>query len=76
MLHAVVEVDFDIPVGEVVNLFLVFLEFRRLILKLFLTRGQLDALGRGGVVDGTGELRKLGAVTLLLFVNIVGAKAG
>ena len=58
------------------NLFLVLLQLRRLILELLLLFGQFHALGCAGVVDGITELGKLGAVTLLLFMYIVGAKTG
>ena len=76
MFHAVIKVDLDVLVGKVVNLFLVLLQLGRLILELLLLFGQLHALGCAGVVDGVTELGKLGAVTLLLLMHIVGAQTG
>ena len=76
MLHAVIKVDLDVLVGKVVNLFLVLLQLCRLILELFLLFGQLHALGCAGMVDGVTKLGKLGAVTLLLLMYIVGTQTG
>ncbi len=76
MLYTVIQVDLDVLIGKVVNLFLVFLQFRRLLLELLLLLGQLHALGCAGVVDGITNLGKLGAVTFLLLMHIVGAQAG
>ena len=76
MLHAVIKVDLDVLVGKVVNLFLVLLQLCRLILELLLLLGQLHALGCAGAVDGVTKLGKLGAVTLLLLMHIVGAQTG
>ena len=76
MFHAVIKVDLDVLVGKVVNLFLVLLQLCRLILELLLLFGQLHALGCAGMVDGITKLGKLGAVTLLLFMYIVGAQTG
>lgn len=76
MFHAVIKVDLDVLVGKVVNLFLVLLQLGRLILELLLLFGQLHALGCAGVVDGVTGLGKLGAVTLLLLMHIVGAQTG
>ena len=45
-------------------------------MELLLLFGQLYALGCAGVVNGVTELGKLGAVTLLLFMHIVGAQPG
>ena len=59
-----------------VNLFLVFLQLGRLILELLLLFGQLHALGCTGMVNSITELGKLGAVTLLLLMHIVGAQPG
>ena len=74
MLYAVVEVDFDVHIREMMHLFLVLLQLCGLILKLFLLFRQLDALGGRGVVEGVGNLRQLGAVALLLLVDVVGAQ--
>ena len=76
MLHTIIQVDLDVLVSEVVNLFLVLLQLCRLILELLLLFGQLHALGCAGMVNGVTELGKLGAITLLLFMYIVGAQAG
>ena len=76
MFHAVIKVDLDVLVGKVVNLFLVFLQLGRLILELLLLFGQLHALGCAGTINGITELGKLGAVTLLLLMHIVGAQTG
>ena len=76
MLYAIIQVDLDVLVGKVVNLFLVLLQLGRLILELLLLFGQLHALGCAGMVNGVTELGKLGAVTLLLLMYIVGAQTG
>ena len=76
MLHTVIKVDLDVLIGKMVNLFLVLLKLDRLILELLLLFGQLHALGCAGVVDGVTELGKLGAITLLLLMYIVGAQTG
>ena len=76
MLYTVIKVDLDVLIGKVVNLFLVLLQLCRLILELLLLFGQLHALGCAGMVDGITKLGKLGAVTLLLFMYIVGAQTG
>ena len=39
MFHTVIQVDLDVLIGKVVNLFLVFLQFRRLLLELLLLFG-------------------------------------
>ena len=59
-----------------VDLFLILLQFQALVLQLFLALGQAHALGAFGGGQGLGQVGQLGAVALLLFVDIVGAQAG
>ena len=44
--------------------------------RLLVLFGQLHALGCTGTINGVTELGKLGAVTLLLLMHIVGAQTG
>ena len=76
MFRAIIQVDLDVLVGKVVNLFLVLLQLGCLILELLLLLGQLHALGCAGMVNSITELGKLGAVTLLLLMHIIGAQPG
>ena len=62
MFHTVVKVDLNVLVGEMVNLFLVLLQFSRLILELLLHLGQLHTLRCACMVDCIAKLGKLGAV--------------
>ena len=76
VLHAVIEVDLDILIGKMMDFFFVLLNLKSLFLELFLLLGQLHALRSTGVFDGVREVSELGAVALLLLVNIVGTHPG
>ena len=76
MLHAIIKVDRNVLIGEVMDFFFVFLDFKSLFLELLLLLGQLYALGCTCMVDCISKVRELSAVTLLLLVNIVGAHTG
>ena len=76
VVYAIIEVDLNVLVGKVMDFFFVFLDLKGLLLKLFLLLCQLHALGCTGVVDCVRNVHELGAVTLLLLVNIVSAHPG
>ena len=59
-----------------VDFFLVGLQLPALVLELFLLLGEADLVRAGGVLQGVGQVGELGAVALLLLVDIVGAHPG
>lgn len=59
-----------------VNFFLIGLQLPTLILEFFLLLGEADLVRTGGVLQGVGQVGELGAVALLLLVDIVGAHPG
>ena len=73
MLYAIIEVNGNILIGEVMDFFFVFLDLQRLVLELLLLFGQLHPLGAGGAFQRIREVNELGAVTLLLLMDIIGA---
>ena len=76
VLHAIIEVDRDILIGKMMNFFFVFLDLQRLVLELLLLLGQLHPFGAGCVFQRVRKVGELGAVALLLLVNIVGTHPG
>lgn len=76
MLDAIVQVDGDLPVGQVLHLFLVLLQFQGLALELLLALQELYPLGGGGAFQLIGQVGQLGAVPLLLLVDVVSADPG
>ena len=58
------------------DFFFVLLNLKSLFLELLLLLGQLHTLRSSGVFDGVREVSELGAVALLLLVNIVGTHPG
>ena len=63
-------------VGQVVDFFLVGLQLPALLLDLFLLLGEAYLVRASGMFQGVGQVGKLGAVALLLFMDIVGAHPG
>ena len=59
-----------------VDFFLVGLQLPALVLELFLLLGEADLVRARGVLQGVGQVGELGAVALLLLVDIVGAHPG
>ena len=76
MLHAIIKVDRDILVGEVMDFFFIFLNLQRLVSEFLLLFGQLYTLRAGGVFQCVRNVIELSAVTLLLFVDIVRTHPG
>ena len=76
MLYAVVEVNADHLVSQMMYLFLVLAYLVGLPLQLDELFIQLHALGGGGTFDAMPQVRDGGAVTRLLFMHIVGAHTG
>ena len=75
VFHAIIKVDRDVLIGKVMDFFFVLLDFKSLILNLFLLFGQLYTLRCRGMVNSICKVRELGAVTLLLFMHIVGTQS-
>lgn len=76
VLHAIIKVDLDVLIGKMMDFLFVLLDFKSLFLELLLLLGQLHALRSPSVFNGIREVGKLGAITLLLFMNVVGAHPG
>ena len=76
VLHAIIKVDLDVLIGKMMDFLFVLLNLKSLLLELLLLLGQLHALRSPGVFDGVREVGKLGAITLLLLVNVVGTHPG
>ena len=76
VLHTVIEVDLDVLIGKMMNFLFVLLNLKCLFLELLLLLGQLHTLRSTGVFDGVREVGELGAITLLLLMNVVGAHPG
>lgn len=75
-LDAVVQVDGDHLVGQMVDLFLVGAQLGVLLLQCFQLLIQLHPLGGGRRRDSGLQVGNSGAVAALLLVDIVGADAG
>ena len=75
-LHAIVQINGNHLVGEVVDFFLVLPQLVCLGLQSVQALGQLHALGGGGVIQSLLHVGDGGAVAALHLVHIVGADAG